>query len=146
MVHPRPQTPQGESLKGHLHQCGKRAGRLRGSRSRVPQWIGLNELCGAVYTAAGPLRLRGGPAASARRDCSWSDSSAGPAGIGSADWSVFIDHWPSAAKRDFRKLKLRADRPALVLTLDPRRKRSSPAAGPAPCWCNCALTKPEAQN
>ena len=47
-------------LKGHLHQGGKRVGRPRGSRPRVPQCIGLKELCGAVYTAAGPLRLRGG--------------------------------------------------------------------------------------
>ena len=47
----------------------------------------------AVYTAAGALRLRGGPAPGARRDRSWSDSSAGPTGIGSADWSIFIDQW-----------------------------------------------------
>ena len=44
------------SLKGHLHQSGKRVGRPRGSRPQVPQWIGMNELCGAVYTVAGPLR------------------------------------------------------------------------------------------
>ena len=35
-------------LKGHLHQCGKRTGRPRGSRPRVPQWIGLKELCSAA--------------------------------------------------------------------------------------------------
>ena len=48
------------SVKGHLHQRGKCAGRPSGSRPRVPQWIGLKELYGAVYTAAGPLCLRGG--------------------------------------------------------------------------------------
>ena len=96
-------------LKGHLHQRGKRAGRPSGSRPRVPQWIGLKELCGAVYTAAGPLCFRGGPAAGAHRDCSRSDASAGPAEIGSADWSVFIDQRSSAAKWGSSKVKLRAD-------------------------------------
>ena len=52
--------PANVRVKGHLHQRGKGAGRLRGSRPRVLQWFGLKELCGAVYTAAGPLRLRGG--------------------------------------------------------------------------------------
>ena len=96
-------------LKGHLHQRGKRAGRPSGSRPRVPQWIGLKELCGAVYTAAGPPRRQSRPAAGARRDCSWSNSSAGTAGIGSADWSVFIDQRSSAAKWGSSKVKLRAD-------------------------------------
>ena len=49
------------ALKGHLHQCRKRAGRLRGSRPRVPQWIALNELwINGIYTATGPLRLHSG--------------------------------------------------------------------------------------
>ena len=42
-------------------------------------------------------------AAGTRRDRSQSDSSAGPAGIGSADWSVSIDQWPSAAKWGIHK-------------------------------------------
>ena len=51
--------PHPLKLGGHLHQRGKRAGRPRETRLRVPQWIGLKELCGAVYTAVGPFRLRG---------------------------------------------------------------------------------------
>ena len=47
-------------LRGIYTQRGKRAGCPSGSRPRVPQWIGLKELCGAVYNAAGPLCLRGG--------------------------------------------------------------------------------------
>ena len=100
-------------FKGHLHQRVKRAGRPRGSRPRVPQSIGLNELCVAVYNAAAPLCLRGGLAAGARRDRSWIDFSAGPAGIASADWLVFIDQWPSAPKRGFPQTET-ARGPALV--------------------------------
>ena len=44
-------------------------------------------------------------AAGASRDRSQSDSSVGPAGIGSADWWVLIDQWPSAAKWGLRKLE-----------------------------------------
>ena len=60
-------------------------------------------------SAAGPRRLRRGSAVGARRDRSRSNFSAGPAGIGSADWSAFMDQWPSAAKWGLLKLKLRAD-------------------------------------
>ena len=56
-----------------------------------------------------PPRARSASVAGARRDCFWSDSSAGPAGIGSADWSVFIDQRSSAAKWGSSKVKLCAD-------------------------------------
>ena len=62
--------------------------------------------CVVLFT---PPRARAASAAGARRDCSRSDSSAGPAGIGSADWSVFIDQRSSAAKWGSNKVKLRAD-------------------------------------
>ena len=101
--------PANVRVKGHLHQRGKGVGCLRGSRPWVLQWFGLKELCGAVYTAAGPHRLRAGPAVGARRDRSRSDSSAGLAGIGTADWSVFIDQRSSAAKWGSSKVKLRVD-------------------------------------
>ena len=62
--------------------------------------------CVVLFT---PPRARSASAAGARRDCSRSDSSAGPAGIGSADWSVFIDQRSNAAKWGSSKVKLRAD-------------------------------------
>ena len=66
---------------------GKRTERPHGSRPRTPQWIGLQKLCGAIL----------------------SDSSEGPTALGSADWSVFIDQWPSATKQGHRELKLCVD-------------------------------------
>ena len=56
-----------------------------------------------------PPRARSASAAGARRDRSRSDSFAGPAGIGSADWSVFIDERSSAAKWGSSKVKLCSD-------------------------------------
>ena len=67
-------------------------------------WVYRN--CVVLFT---PPRVRWASAAGAHRDRSRSDSSAGPAGIGSVDWSVFIDQRPSAVKWGFSKVKLRAD-------------------------------------
>ena len=124
-----------KGLRG-IYQRGQRAERPRGSHPRVPQWIGLKELCSAVYTAAGPLCLCGGPAAGARRYHSWSDSSAVPAGIGSVDWSVFIDQRSSAAKWGSSNcVRTRAS----VNTRPARKTLPAPTGGFALRWCKCAL-------
>ena len=88
--------------------------------------------CVVLFT---PPRARSTSVAGARRDRSWSDSSAGPAGMGSADWSVFIDQRPSAVKWGLRKLKLRTS----VNTWPARKTLPAPAGRPAPRWCKCAL-------
>ena len=102
-------APLKHLLRGIYTDADKRAEHPRESRPRAPQWIGLYKLCDAIYTAAGPLSLCSGPAAGARRDRSRSDSYAGSAAIGSADWSVFIDQRPSATKWGFGKVKLGAN-------------------------------------
>ena len=84
----------------------------RGAHADPTRWFCSRSVwmnCVVLFTSPW---ARCASAAGARRDSSWSDSSAGPAGIGSPDWSVFINQRPSAAKRGFRQLKLRG--PALV--------------------------------
>ena len=90
------------SFKGHLHQRGKRADPTPGLHS----WSVCRH-CVVLFT---PRWVRCASAAGALKDRSQSDSSlAEPAGTGSADWSIFIDQWPSAAKWGFRKLELHTD-------------------------------------
>ena len=122
-------------IKGHLHQRGKRAGRPSGSRPRVPQWIGLKELCGAVYTAAGPLCLRGGRpqrllmerffcGTRRNREC----------------WLVGIYRSKIQCREMELQVKWNCVRTRASVNTRPARKTlPASAGGPAPRWCKCAL-------
>ena len=123
------------SIKGHLHQRGKRAGGPSGSRPRFPQWISLKELCGAVYTAAGPLCLRGGRPQRLLMERFFCGTRRNR-----ERWLVGIYRSRIQCREMELQEKWNCARTRASVNTQPARKTlPAPAGGPAPRWCKCAL-------